>query len=151
MVAGLKKISLFNLTKVMRLFFIMIGVAIIVDGCCSDNTSRDVDKQHAIHHVIFVSPLSANEDSTVARIRIGREVKNPGYFHWVSGMTLTDAVNSAGGLSVFAARSKIRVFHEFHEKHSLAGIYDYDAILKQKAEDPILMSGDYIFVGGSLD
>jgi protein involved in polysaccharide export with SLBB domain len=63
-------------------------------------------------------------------------------------MTLTDAVNSAGGLSVFAGRSEI---HVFHKDRSLAGIYDYDAILKYKTEDPILASGDYIFVGGSLD
>ena len=62
-------------------------------------------------------------------------------------MTLTDAISSAGGLTEFASRSWIRVFHK---GHSISGVYDYDDILKHKIEDPILMSGDRVFVVGDL-
>jgi protein involved in polysaccharide export with SLBB domain len=62
-------------------------------------------------------------------------------------MTLTDAISSAGGLTEFARRSRIRVFRK---DHSIAGDYNYDDILKHKIEDPILMPGDRVFVDGAF-
>jgi polysaccharide export outer membrane protein len=81
-------------------------------------------------------------------IYISREVKNPGTYSWSRGMTLTDAISSAGGFTEFAGRSRISVFHE---DHSVAGRYDYDRILEHKSADPVLEPGDIISVIGSLD
>jgi protein involved in polysaccharide export with SLBB domain len=63
-------------------------------------------------------------------------------------MTLTDAIASAGGLTQFAGRARIRVFHKYG---SVVEVYDYDQILAHRTADPALEAGDYISVVVSLD
>jgi polysaccharide biosynthesis/export protein VpsN len=97
---------------------------------------------------VIALPIPASDaPPTQPYIYISREVKRPGLYTWSRGMTLTDAISSAGGFTEFAGQSRIRVFHK---DHSIAGVYDYDRILKHKTRDPLLEPGDYISVTGSL-
>ncbi len=79
----------------MRLVIVIAGIAIVVGGCCNNGSRNQAQKEYTAHPPIVVFPLSVSEDATTDHIRIGREVKNPGYYRWVNGMTLTDAISSA--------------------------------------------------------
>jgi len=57
-------------------------------------------------------------------------------------MRLTDAIAGAGGLTDFARRSSVRVFHAGGKVE----IYDYDHALKDKRSDPVLRPGDRVSV-----
>jgi protein involved in polysaccharide export with SLBB domain len=92
-------------------------------------------------------PLSSSEATSRPRIYIWHEVKSPGVYSWSGGMTLTDAIISTGGFTDFAGRDRIRVSHNYR---SPVQVYDFDRILKHKAQDPVLEPGDFILVGGSI-
>jgi hypothetical protein len=131
----------------MRILFVMAGAAIVMTGCQIEHSQRP-DSVSADRQPVVALPLSDSEAATRPCIYISREVKKSGVYTWASGMTLTDAINSAGGLTDFARRSRIRVFRK---DHSVVEDYNYDEILKHKIQDPLLMPGDRVFAGGDLD
>jgi hypothetical protein len=140
----------------MRSLLLAVPLALAVVGCHTEGVRSSTSwsaptgtNASALgREPIIAMPLSASEATTRPAIYISREVKRPGVYSWSSGMTLTDAVTSAGGLTEFAGRSRIRLYHK---GHSLAGVYDYDRILKHKTGDPALEPFDSISVIGSLD
>ena len=91
-----------------------------------------------------VSNSSATGSSSVvdSNIYVGREVRAPGAYSWTNGMRLTDAILRAGGLTEFATRSRVRLIRSDGTKE----VYDYDRILKKKADDPVLRPGDCVSV-----
>ena len=140
----------------MRSRLFIVPVALVLAGCCTKearpNSTSSPTKTEASgsgRQLFIAAPLPASVGPpTRPYFYISREVKRPGLYTWSSGMTLTDAIASAGGFTEFAGRSRIRVLHK---DHSVAGVYDYDRILKHKAVNPVLAPGDYISVTGSLD
>jgi hypothetical protein len=143
-------------TKCMRSLLLMVSVALVVAGCrtegdpsSSTSSPEQMDASGSGRGPVIALPISTTDaPPTRPYIYISREVKRPGPYTWSRGMTLTDAVNSAGGFTEFAGLSRIRVLHK---DHSIAGVYDYERILKRKTRDPVLEPGDYISVTGSLD
>jgi polysaccharide biosynthesis/export protein len=140
----------------MRSLLFFIPLALVLAGCRTNeartnsaSSPTQTEASNSGHQPLIASPLPASaEPPTRPYVYISREVKRPGLYTYSTGMTLTDAISSAGGFTEFAGRSRIRVFHK---DHSVAGVYDYDRILKHKAGDPALAPGDYISVTGSLD
>ena len=131
----------------MRILFVMAGAAIVMTGCQIEHSQRP-NSISADRQPVVALPFSDNDTATRPCIYISREVKKSGVYTWTSGMTLTDAISFAGGLSDFARRSRIRIFRK---DHSTAKDYNYDDILKHKTKDPLLMPGDRVFVSGDLD
>ena len=139
----------------MRCLLLIAPLALLLAGCqttgAPGNTTSSLKVTNAsgsTREPIIALPLSASEANTRPYVYVSREVRRPGVYSWSSGMTLTDAIASAGGFTELAGRSRIRVFHK---DHSLAGRYDYDRILKHESGDPVLEPGDFISVPGSLD
>ena len=140
----------------MRSLLLLVPVALVLAGCGTEgarrngnsSTPKPTNTLASGRKPIIAPPLPAS-DALPAQpyIFISREVKRPGLYQWSSGITLTDAITSAGGFTEFAGRSKIEVVHK---DHSVAGRYDYDRILKHKSADPVLEPGDIIHVIGSL-
>ena len=119
---------------------LIVPIALVLVGCSTGGVSG--------REPILAAPLPGPDAPNRPYIFIAREVKNPGWYSWSPGMTLTDAIISAGGFTEFAGRTKIRVFHK---DDSVTGPYNYDKILKHQSADPILEPADRIQVVGSLE
>jgi hypothetical protein len=74
-----------------------------------------------------------------------REVGSPGLYPWREGMTLTDAIEVAGGLTQFAG-NKVRVTH----LDGTTAIYRYNKITRHSENDPLLSVGDRIWITGGM-
>ncbi len=94
---------------------------------------------------VVVTALSTDEADKHPHIYISRQVVKPGFYTWSDGMTLTDAIHSAGGFTKFATVNHVKVIRR---DNSVAGIYNCHAILSHRAQDPVLLPGDRIFVVG---
>jgi hypothetical protein len=78
-------------------------------------------------------------------VYVSREVQLPGCYAWTEGMTLTDVIEAAGGLTSFAG-SRIRISHVDGTTH----VYHYGQIKKHGSKDPLLRVGDRVWVKGDL-
>jgi len=85
-------------------------------------------------------PQTSSAVAPDSHIYVGRDVHAPGYYPWTSGMRLTDAIASAGGLTDFAQLSLIGVQHADGKFEK----YHYDLALKNKSDDPVLRPGDRV-------
>jgi hypothetical protein len=140
----------------MRSLLLIVSVALVLSGCrtesgrsSSTSSPKKMDASGPGREPVVALPIPASGGPpTQPYIYISREVKRPGPYSWSRGMTLTDAISSAGGFTEFAGRSRVRVLRK---DHSMSGVYDYDRILKHKTRDPLLEPGDFISVTGSLD
>lgn len=74
-------------------------------------------------------------------IYVGGEVARPGRIIWTPDLTLTKAIQSAGGFTLYAKESRVTLAREQHA-------YEVNATLAQKspAQDVLLMPGDSIQV-----
>ncbi len=88
----------------------------------------------------IASPLTPSSGSIVY-VR-GREVHSPGKYLWHRGLTVTDVIKAAGGLSDYADEANIQVIHSDETQDR----YKYDMILKGEIKDPVLRPGDQVTV-----
>lgn len=141
----------------MRCLVAIILVVLGLTACRTENAPARADSSPLTlantptsgRKPIIAPPIPKSDaPPTVPYIYITREVKHRGLYQWSNGMTLTDAITSAGGFTEFAGRSKITIFRK---DHSVAGHYNYDRIVKHEETDPVLEPGDYISVIGSID
>jgi len=74
-------------------------------------------------------------------VYVGGEVARPGRIIWTPDLTVTKAVQAAGGFTLYAKETRINLVRD-------RAAYDIDATLAQKSpmEDPRLMPGDSIQV-----
>ena len=74
-------------------------------------------------------------------VYVGGEVTRPGRIIWTPDLTVTKAVQAAGGFTLYAKEKRINLVRD-------RAAYDIDATLAQKSpmEDPRLMPGDSIQV-----
>ena len=74
-------------------------------------------------------------------VYVGGEVARPGRIIWTPDLTVTKAVQAAGGFTLYAKEARISLVRD-------RAAYDIDANLAQKSpmEDPRLMPGDSIQV-----
>lgn len=77
-------------------------------------------------------------------IYVGGEVKRPGPVLWTNDLTLTRAISAAGGFTLYAKETAVKLNRESNN-------YSVDAALatRQPAEDVTLMPGDVLFVDKS--
>lgn len=74
-------------------------------------------------------------------VYVGGEVARPGRIIWTPDLTVTKAVQAAGGFTLYAKETRLNLVRD-------RAAYDIDATLAQKSpmEDPRLMPGDSIQV-----
>jgi polysaccharide export outer membrane protein len=89
----------------------------------------------------FYTELSVAVTVTERYVYIGGEVQRPGRIPWSSDLTLTKAVQSAGGFTLYAKDTRVALTRD-------RKAYDFDARLAQRKpeEDPVLFPGDAIQV-----
>ena len=74
-------------------------------------------------------------------IYIGGEVQRPGRIAWSPDLTLSKAVQSAGGFTLYAKESKVTLTRD-----RKAYEFDVKLALRQPEQDPLLFPGDAIQV-----
>lgn len=74
-------------------------------------------------------------------VYVGGEVKAPGRVVWTPDLTLTKAVQSAGGFSLYAREGAVKLTRE-----QKVYVIDVDLAREQPTEDPKLFPGDSILV-----
>jgi polysaccharide biosynthesis/export protein VpsN len=74
-------------------------------------------------------------------VYVGGEVQRPGRIVWTPDLTMTKAIQAAGGFTLYAKETAVNVVRE-------QGVYTLDARLAQRspAEDPRLVPGDAVQV-----
>jgi hypothetical protein len=78
-------------------------------------------------------------------VYVSREVQLPGCYAWTEGMTLTDVIEAAGGLTPFAG-PRIRISHV----DGTTQVHRYGQIKRHGSNDPLLRVGDKVWVQGDL-
>ena len=70
------------------------------------------------------------------------EVKRPGRIVWTNGLTLTNAVQMAGGFTDFADKSRLEVRHV----DGAVEVYSFMQAEAEPTNNPALKSGDQVAV-----
>lgn len=89
----------------------------------------------------YYTALDVSVNVTERYIYIGGEVQRPGRIPWSPDLTLSKAVQSAGGFSLYAKETKVSLTRDRQA-------YDFDVKLAQRKpdQDPLLFPGDSIQV-----
>lgn len=89
----------------------------------------------------YYTALDVSVNVTERYVYIGGEVQRPGRIPWSPDLTLSKAVQSAGGFSLYAKETKVSLTRD-------RKAYDFDVKLAQRQpeEDPLLFPGDSIQV-----
>lgn len=88
------------------------------------------------------------EESVSDFVTVDGEVKQPGNYPIVSGMTLMRAIAGARGATEFAQLREV-VIHRTVQGRQMIALYDLSAIRRGAYADPILYPNDIIVVGDS--
>lgn len=89
----------------------------------------------------YYTALEVSVNVTERYIYIGGEVQRPGRIVWSPDLTLSKAVQSAGGFTLYAKESRVNLTRD-------RKAYDFDVKLAQRQpeQDPLLFPGDSIQV-----
>jgi protein involved in polysaccharide export with SLBB domain len=89
----------------------------------------------------YYTAIDVSVNVTERYVYIGGEVQRPGRIPWSPDLTLSKAVQSAGGFTLYAKESRVTITRD-RETH------DFDVKLAQKKpdQDPLLFPGDSIQV-----
>ncbi len=89
----------------------------------------------------FYTAIDVSVNVTERYIYIGGEVQRPGRIVWSPDLTLSKAVQSAGGFTLYAKESRVMLTRD-------RKTYDFDVKLAQRRpeQDPLLFPGDSIQV-----
>jgi len=89
----------------------------------------------------YYTAIDVSVNVTERYVYIGGEVQRPGRIPWSPDLTLSKAVQSAGGFTLYAKESRVTITRD-REAH------DFDVKLAQKKpdQDPLLFPGDSIQV-----
>jgi polysaccharide export outer membrane protein len=92
----------------------------------------------------FYRTIDVSVTVTERYIYVGGEVQRPGRVVWTPDLTLTKAIQSAGGFTLYARETSVSVVRD-------QNAFQLDARLAQRqpAEDPRLMPGDSVQVARS--
>jgi hypothetical protein len=96
-----------------------------------------------------VAPLAFRHETITLRTTnriffVGGEVRQPGRFIWREGLTLTNAIEIAGGLTDFADSDiKLRRSNGSEERYSLRR---YHHMISGSAENPVISPNDQVIV-----
>jgi polysaccharide export outer membrane protein len=89
----------------------------------------------------YYTTIDVSVTVTERYVYVGGEVSHPGRIVWTPDLTLTKAIQSAGGFTLYAKEEKVTLIRE-------RKAYDIDAALAQKKpdQDPRLVPGDSVQV-----
>jgi polysaccharide biosynthesis/export protein VpsN len=92
----------------------------------------------------FYRTIDVSVTVTERFIYVGGEVQNPGRIEWTPDLTLTKAIQAAGGFTLYARESAVNVIRD-------QTAYTLDAKLAQRTpgEDPKLLPGDSLQIDRS--
>ncbi|HET7534812.1 MAG TPA: polysaccharide biosynthesis/export family protein [Candidatus Didemnitutus sp.] len=87
----------------------------------------------------FYTEISVSVAVTERYIYVGGEVQHPGRIPWSPDLTLSKAIQSAGGFTLYAKEGKVTLTRDRQA-------YNFDVRLAQRkpSEDPLLFPGDSI-------
>ncbi len=113
--------------------------AVTADGLNTAQLSQSIRDTYIAKN--FYTTLEVSVNVTERYIYIGGEVQRPGRVAWSPDLTLSKAVQSAGGFSLYAKENKVTLTRD-------RKAYDFDVKLAQRQplEDPLLFPGDSIQV-----
>lgn len=89
----------------------------------------------------FYKAIDVAVSVTERFVYVGGEVQRPGRIVWTPDLTMTKAIQAAGGFTLYAKESAVNVVRE-------QGVYALDARLAQRSpgDDPRLVPGDAVQV-----
>lgn len=113
--------------------------AITASGLTTAELSQSIRDAYITKN--YFTALDVSVNVTERYIYIGGEVQRPGRIPWSPDLTLSKAVQSAGGFSLYAKESKVTITRD-------RKAYKFDVKLAQRRpeEDPLLFPGDSIQV-----
>ena len=117
----------------------LIG-AIVARGKTTGELQQEIRAQYVPKY--FRESLTVTVKSTDRYFFVGGEVKAPSRYPWSEGMTLVKAIQTAGGFTDFAKRSKVRLTRV----NGKTVIMNYDKILEKPELDVPVEPGDSINV-----
>ena len=126
------------------------ALATIVHGGKEQNVSLN-DNQGLSMLVLPGDTVRLSGSVGIAKhyVYVGGEVTSPGEREFRDGMTLTQAVMSAGGVSR-SGKTSVRVSRRNANGFLTASEYNLRAIEEGKSQDPLLQAGDRIEVMQSM-
>lgn len=89
----------------------------------------------------FYTAVDVSVTVTERYVYIGGEVTRPGRVVWTPDLTLTKAIQSAGGFTLYAKETKVTLVRD-QQAHDV----NVKLAQRQPAQDPLLMPGDSIQV-----
>lgn len=93
----------------------------------------------------FYVRSSANVSVAARFFYVGGEIRGPGRFPWTEDVTVLKAVNTAGGFTEYANRSRIEILRG-DQKIAV----DFEKVRRNPADDVPLRPGDSIWVPRSI-
>lgn len=89
----------------------------------------------------FYKSIDVAVTVTERYVYVGGEVEHPGRIVWTPDLTLTKAVQAAGGFTLYAKEKQVTLVRDRH-----AYVIDADLAMHQPEQDPRLVPGDSIQV-----
>lgn len=113
--------------------------AITAGGLTTSELSRSIRDTYIAKK--FYTTMDVSITVTERYVYIGGEVQRPGRIQWAPDMTLSKAIQAAGGFTLYAKETKVSLARD-------RLTYDFDVRLAQRKpdEDPLLQPGDSIQV-----
>jgi polysaccharide export outer membrane protein len=121
-----------------------VKVAGLTLGEASEAIARQLREGHVRNPQVSVNL----EQATSSFVTIDGQVKDPGNYPVLPGLTLVRAVAGANGTSEFAKTSEVVIRRNVNGRDLIA-LYDLNAIRSGNYPDPVLYPGDIVTVGDS--
>ncbi|MDR2676032.1 MAG: polysaccharide biosynthesis/export family protein [Opitutaceae bacterium] len=103
------------------------------------NLSRQIRDTYVAKKIYTTVDVSVSV--TERYVYVGGEVGRPGRVIWTSDLTLTKAVQAAGGFSLYAKEKGVNLVRD-----GRSHVIDAHLALKKPSEDPLLLPGDSLQV-----
>jgi polysaccharide biosynthesis/export protein len=130
-----------------RVSFPLAG-SIDASGMTTDQLAREIENRLRGRYVRDPHVTVNLREAVSQTVTVDGQVREPGRYHAVRGMTLMGAVASAKGLNEFARLSQVVVFRTVADQN-MAALYDLGAIRAGRYSDPAIYPGDVVVVGDS--
>lgn len=123
--------------------FALFAFVLLVAGCARRaRNGSQLAAQLATNHVGITVRQTAAVITAGQVVFVGGEVRKPDRLIWTNGLTLTSAIQSAGGFTDFANLSRL----ELRRSDGFFEVFRYAAILNRTTNDPVLHPNDQVRV-----
>ena len=112
---------------------------VVASGLTSAELSSRIRQTYIARN--FYTTIDVSVTVTERYVYVGGEVARPGRIIWTPDLTLTKAIQSAGGFSLYARETQVTLVRD-----RVAYTIDADLALHQPEQDPHLVPGDAVTV-----